>query len=184
MASWTCNDCASYDAERTNYRGWGYCTERCQYYPPSDRACNKFRNNPEYTSSCFLTTAICDIFGYADNCFGLETLRNFRDTILVNDSKYYGLLAEYEVVGPIISERMYNDSHKNEVADYYFENYLYDIIVNLSTRKDYNEAVDRYVEMVNDMKRMYCVNHEVTEDDVLVLAKKIENKQYKVKKSK
>ena len=39
-AYWTCNDCNNYDPERTNYRGWGYCTERCQYYPKSDPACS------------------------------------------------------------------------------------------------------------------------------------------------
>jgi len=184
MAYYTCNDCQYYDKDDTNRWDEGYCTERNQYYPRSDRACSRFKLRNDISTTCFLTTAMCDIFGFEDNCFGLETMRRFRDTVLVNDSKYYPLLAEYEVVGPIISGNLYRDKQRDMVADYYFENYLYDIIVNLSTRKDYNEAVDRYVEMVNDMKRMYCVNHEVTEDDVLVLAKKIENKQYKVKKSK
>ena len=68
-----------------------------------------------------------------------------------------------------------------EVADYYFENYLYNIIVNLSTYKDYDEAVNMYVEMVNDMKRMYGVNLEVTDSDVIDLSVKINNNKYKVK---
>lgn len=183
MAYWTCNDCNNYDPDRTNWRDWGYCTERCSYYPKSEPACtDKFDHKSDYVSSCFLTTAICDIFGFADDCFGLETMRNFRDTVLVNDVRYHALLAEYELVGPIISGRMYNDSHCDEVAGYYFENYIYDIIMNLSTRKDYNEAVDRYVEMVNDMKRMYGVTKEVTNDDIKILTKRIENKEYKTKK--
>jgi len=182
MAYWTCNDCNNYDPERTNYRGWGYCTERNSYYPKSEPACtNKFEHKTDYVPPCFLTTTICDIFGFADDCYGLNIMRNFRDTILVNDIKYHALLAEYEVVGPVISEKMYKDNHRDEVAGYYFENYIYDIIMNLSTRKDYNEAVDKYVEMVNDMKRMYGVTKEVTNDDVAVLSKKIANKQYKVK---
>lgn len=182
MADWTCNDCNNYDPERTNWSGNGYCTELCIYCPKSDKACSKFEHNPDYVPPCFLTTAICNIFGFEDNCYGLNVMRNFRDTILVNDIKYHTLLAEYEVVGPVISERMYNDEYRQEVAGYYFENYIYDIIMNLSTRKDYDEAVDKYVEMVNDMKRMYGVTKEVTNEDVKVLTRKIENKEYKTKK--
>ena len=183
MAYWTCNDCNNYDPERTNYRGWGYCTERCSYYPKSEPACtNKFDHKSDYVSSCFLTTAICNIFGFADDCYGLEIMRNFRDTILVNDVKYHALLAEYEVVGPVISNMMYNDSQREEVASYYFENYIYDIIINLSTKKDYNEAVDKYVMMVNDMKRMYCVTKEISNEDISLISNKIKNKLYKVKK--
>jgi len=181
-ADWTCNDCNNYDPERTNGKGWGYCTERCQYYPKSDRRCNRFENKPDYVPTCFLTTAICDMLGMEDNCYGLNVMRNFRDNILVNDSRYYPLLAEYEVVGPIISENMYNDEHGIEVAEYYFENYIYDIVINLSTRKDYNDAVDKYVEMVNDFKRMYGVIKDVTENDVQLLSDKIQKKEYKIKR--
>lgn len=180
-AYWTCNDCGNYDPENTNWRGWGYCAERNSYYPKSDRACNKFEHKPDYVSQCFLTTAICNIFGFEDNCFGLETMRCFRDNILVKDSKYHRLLAEYEVVGPVISYMMYNDEHSLEVAEYYYENYIYDIVINLSTKKDYNEAVAKYVEMGNDMKRMYGITKEVSEEDIKVLTRKIENNQYKVK---
>lgn len=182
MAYYTCNDCQSYDKDDTNRWDEGYCTERCQYYPRSDRACSRFKLRNDVSTTCFLTTAICDIFGFEDKCLCLEVLRNFRDTVLVNDVRYHALLAEYEVVGPIISGKMYRDEHRDEVAEYYFENYIYDIIMNLSTRKDYNEAVDKYVEMVNDMKRMYGVTRQVSENDVAVLTKKIENNQYKLKR--
>ena len=184
MAYWTCNDCNNYDPERTNYRGWGYCTERCQYYPKSDPACsNKFEHKTDYVpSGCFLTTAICNIFGYEDDCYGLNVMRDFRDTILIADRKYYPLLAEYEVVGPIISKKMYNDPHCDEVAGYYYENYIYDILVNLTNTRDYEEAVNKYVEMVNDMKRMYGVTKEVTNSDVSYLTKQIQDKKHKVKK--
>lgn len=32
------------------------------------------------TSGCFITTAVCSTFGRPDNCYELETLRQFRDT--------------------------------------------------------------------------------------------------------
>lgn len=181
MADWTCYDCGRYDRSDINRYDEGYCTYYRKYYPKGDKACSRFEHRSDYVSSCFLTTAICNIFGFEDNCLCLETMRNFRDTILVNNPKYYPLLAEYEVVGPTISTMMYTDEHGLEVAEYYFENYIYDIFMNLSTRKDYNEAVDKYVEMVNDMKRMYAITKKVSEEDIKTLTRKIENKQYKVK---
>lgn len=180
---WTCNDCKYYDLEKTNNEGWGYCTERLTYYPKSDRRCNLFENKPDYVpSGCFLTTTICDMLGFDDDCYGLNVMRNFRDNVLVNDSRYYPLLAEYEIVGPVISENMKNDEHGVEVAEYYFENYIYDIVMNLSTKKDYNEAVEKYVEMVTDFKKMYGVTKEVNESDITLLGQNIKNKEYKVKK--
>lgn len=181
MAYWTCNDCERYDRTDTNRYDECYCTYYNKYFARSDRACSRFEQRSEYIPNCFLTTAICNIFGFEDNCLCLETMRNFRDTVLVNDPKYYSLLAEYEVVGPTISAMMNTDEHGLEVAEYYFENYIYCIFMNLLTKKDYNEAVDKYVEMVNDMKRMYKVTKEVSEEDIKSLTKKIENKQYKVK---
>lgn len=182
-AYWTCGECLHYNPEKTNSKGWGYCTERFTYYPFNDKACTtKFDHKRDYSPQCFLTTAICDMLGMEDNCYGLNVMRNFRDTILVNDLRYYPLLAEYDVVGPVISENMYNDEHGVEVAEYYFENYIYDIVVNLSTRRDYNDAVEKYVEMVTDFKRMYGVTKEVNESDITLLGKKIKNNEYKVKK--
>lgn len=181
-AYWTCNDCGRYDRTDTNRYDEGYCTYYCKYYPKSDRACSRFEQRSDYVpSGCFLTTTICEMFGFEDNCFGLETMRNFRDTVLVNNPRYYELLTEYEVIGPVISENMHNDEHGLEVAEYYYENYIYDIVVNLSTKKDYNDAVDKYVDMVNDMKRMYGVTEKITSNDVKTLTKKINNNEYKNK---
>ena len=112
MADYVCNDCNNYDLNYVNRYGEGYCTYYCRYFPKSDRRCTHFELRSDYISSgCFLTTTICDIFGMEDDCYALETLRKFRDTILVKDPKYYPILAEYEVVGPIISNKMYNDKY-------------------------------------------------------------------------
>ena len=181
---YTCYECQKYNPEDTNRYGEGYCCARNKYYPSSDRACNLFDKDERRagSSGCFLTTAICHIFGYEDDCYGLNVMRDFRDTILIADRKYYPLLAEYEVLGPIISKKMYNDPYRDEVAGYYYENYIYDIIVNLTNTRNYDEAVNKYVEMVNDMKRMYGVTKEVTNSDVSYLTKQIQDKKYKVKK--
>ncbi len=184
MAYYTCDDCGHYDKTDINRYGEYFCTHFCKYYPKSDKACSHFEKSANYQerSNCFLTTTICNIFGMDDDCYGLNVMRNFRDTILVNDSKYYPLLAEYEFVGPEISKKMLEDENSEEVASYYFENYIYDILVNIVINNDYEKAVSMYVTMVNDLKRLYGISKEVSEDEVMILSEKIINKQYKNKK--
>ena len=93
------------------------------------------------------------------------------------------MLAQYEIIGPIISQKLYTDPHRKEVAEYYFENYIYDIVCDLQKGcKDYDNIARRYIEMANDMKRMYGINKEVKEEEVISLSEKIKNNQYKVKK--
>ena len=183
MAYYQCIDCKYYNENDLNRYGEGYCTERCQYYPKSDKACSKFDRRSDYQSSgCFLTTTICNIFGFRDNCIGLETLRYFRDTVLVNDIRYHKLLAEYEVIGPVISEKMYKDNNRMEVAEYYFENYLYDIITDFVPNGKSEDAINSYVNMTNDLKRMFGITNEVSNNDINSITNMIKSKNYKVKK--
>lgn len=180
---WTCYDCGRYDRGDVNRYDECYCTYYQKYYPKGDKACGNFEHRTDYVpSGCFLTTTICDMLGMEDNCYALNVMRNFRDTVLVNDTRYYPLLAEYEVVGPVISENMQKDEHGVEIAEYYFEHHIYDIVMNLSTRRDYNDAVEKYVEMVTDFKRMYGVSKEVSESDVILLSDKIQRNEYKPKR--
>lgn len=184
MAYYQCIDCKYYNENDLNRYGEGYCTERCHYYPKSDIACNRFERRTDYQgrSNCFLTTAICNIFGFEDNCIGLETLRYFRDNYLVNDQKYHSLLAEYEVIGPIISSKMQNDEHRLEIAEYYFENYLYDIITDYVPNNKNTEAINKYVDMTNDLKKMYNIEDKISVEDINNMTSKIKNKEYKVKR--
>lgn len=183
MADYTCNDCQKYDRGDYNKYDECYCTEYRRYFPKSDRRCaNYFVLRNDVNTTCFLTTAMCDIFKMEDKCAVLDVMRWFRDSILVNDQKYHTMLAQYEIIGPIISQKLYLDEKRDEVAEYYFENYIYDIYTNLISGNDnYDEIVTKYIEMGLDMKRMYGVTENITNDDVLKLTKKINNKQYKVK---
>lgn len=182
MAYYQCIDCKYYDYSSTNRYDEGWCTEYCKYYPKSDRACSRFEvRNDLGNGGCFLTTAICNIFGFRDDCVGLESLRYLRDNYLVNDSRYHLLLAEYEVIGPVISENLYNDEHRMEVANYFYENYLYDIITDFIPNTNVDEAVSRYVDMTNELKSMYGITKDVTVCDVNNMTNLINSGQYKAK---
>ena len=69
-----------------------------------------------------------------------------------------------------------------EVAEYYFENYLYDIITVFVPNGKSDDAINSYVNMTNDLKRMYGITNEVSNDDINNITNMIKNKNYKVKK--
>lgn len=51
---------------------------------------------------CFITTAICEQDGKADDCDELQTLRKFRDTYMLSDGYGLGLVQEYYAKAPAI----------------------------------------------------------------------------------
>ena len=62
----------------------GYCDYpgiKTFYYPDS-RACSHYSLRGSYGSSCFITTVVCNILGYDDDCFALESLRSLRDNFM------------------------------------------------------------------------------------------------------
>ena len=99
------------------------------------------RINPDYSkinndsSSCYLTTAICTCLNYEDDCNYLETLRNFRDTIMLKDEKYYDLLAEYNIVGPLISKSLSEHENRNNIALNLFMNYIVPVYFKINNNR-------------------------------------------------
>ena len=94
----------TYMGESADYDGKYYCERKGERRYASDAKCysfceaysrstysreNMYENSRQHQSGggCYLTTAMCNILGYPDNNYYLETLRNFRDTVLQQDFK-------------------------------------------------------------------------------------------------
>ena len=77
---------------------------------------------------------------------------------------------------------MQNDEHRLEIAEYYFENYLYDIITDYVPNNKNTEAINKYVDMTNDLKKMYNIEDKISVEDINNMTNKIKNKEYKVKR--
>lgn len=56
--------------------------------------------------TCFVTTACCEAVGLPDDCFELEELRRFRETVLRTSSRGQSLIAEYGIVGPALLDNL------------------------------------------------------------------------------
>ncbi len=156
-----CKDCENIDlSDRWKYdKNKAWCSERREYVNPSDRACsNQFRNddskNPPSSGSCYLTTIVCEILGFSDDCDTLTTLRNFRENVMKKDEKYRPLLCEYDIVGPMIADGIRNSLKSYDFSKFLYESYLTGIVEVVKEEK--NElAVIMYSYMVGSLKKIF-----------------------------
>lgn len=108
---------------------------------------------------CYLTTILCDILKYPDSHKDLEIMRKFRDMVLQKDLRYLNILMEYDTIGPVIATKLRLDPNSKKIALMFAKNYIAPIVVFIQNNL-YNEAISKYVEMVNILKNMYGVTLE------------------------
>ncbi len=82
---WECMDCEQHNIYLVKNNQF-YCPKMKRYVSLNERSCNTYfvkkdRNKVDQRPStgCYITTAVCHILGYEDDCTVLETLRGFRD---------------------------------------------------------------------------------------------------------
>lgn len=148
-----CGGCIDYDYQGDNVKG--YCSwYKCYYYPGD--TCDHQRPR-ESSNSCYITTMICNVLGYEDDCSTLNTLRDFRDHFLQKDSKYSELLMEYDSIGPTIAyciQKEYQETKEKKMWIQFYNFYL-SPTANLIREKNYEEAISRYKEMVHSLREYY-----------------------------
>lgn len=151
-----CGNCAHFDKNQKEY--WGdrcYCSETCKYKDASEKACYNYVKKLEggyQPSGCFITTIICEILGYNDNCDILQTIRFIRDSYLKTTKEGRALLQEYDIIGPTISAELTKCPTIDAIV--LAHKYIlpcYDLI----KQKRYENAVQVYTNMVNELKTRF-----------------------------
>lgn len=137
----------------------GYCDFYHQYFYPDD-SCGHYKNRKTYVPSpCYITTVVCNILGYSDNCGLLNTLRNFRDNVMQKNIKYREMLYEYDTVGPIIAKKL-EEEYKNcediDMINGLFNFFIQPTVAFISANK-FDDAVSRYFEMTKSLEEYYSV---------------------------
>lgn len=102
---------------------------------------------------CFITTAVCDNLNKADDCYELETLRDYRDNYLLDSSEGKELVEEYYDIAPalVFILNMQNDK---TIYEKLYKDYIVPCISLIEDNK-LDECKDTYKKMVNHMKREY-----------------------------
>ena len=106
------------------------------------------------SGGCFITTAVCDNFGKADDCYELTTFRNFRDKWLVNQSDGKSLIDEYYDIAPKIVNKINKLTNANEIYNLIWLEYLKPCLQCIEEVK-LDECKNIYVNMVNYLRKVY-----------------------------
>ncbi len=175
MAVYRCYECGLMNMDDHNRYKYSecWCNYHRRYYEPDSRACSHaIPRQSGNSGNCYITTAICDILGFEDDCDYLRTLRGFRDNYMMNKSELFPLLEEYDEIGPIISDCLWNDENKESVANNILE---FGIKPSYFFIKDGDEesAIKTYVNMVNALKDLYGL-HDVKKEEKYPVRKRIE----------
>ena len=152
-----CGSCAEfedvnggqYDKNNSDYIK-GYCAWYHAYYYPDD-SCHHYKGTSS-GGGCYITTMVCNVLGYEDDCDVLNTMRSLRNDVLQKDPKYSLILYEYDTIGPKIAEKLQKE-------DASFVKKIYEgcllPIVDLIKNKNNEKAINKYVEMTRSLEECY-----------------------------
>lgn len=128
----------------------------------------RYRDCPIYkrssNSSCYLTTCMCNILGFDDNCKTLDSLRSFRENYMRKNEDCLPLLEDYDVVGPIICDKIMKDENKTRTAHVMLIEYITPAI-NSINNSDYDLAISYYKNMTTDLMDYYGVDKSILSFD-------------------
>ena len=104
-------------------------------------------------SWCFITTAICESEGKADDCRELMILRKFRDEFMITDSERKKLVEEYYIIAPIIVRQIKRMKNSNKMFEMLRDEFILPCIMFIE--KGCNDcAMNRYRAMVLTCKAL------------------------------
>lgn len=160
---WECMDCEQHNIYLVKNNQF-YCPKMKRYVSLHERSCNTYfvkkdRNKVDRrpNTGCYITTAVCHILGYEDDCPVLETLRSFRDNYMKHQEYCLPLLNDYNVVGPMIGEKLFEDENRVKQANRMLNIFIKEAIDAIKD-KEYDAAVDIYVNMTEFLMDYYEID--------------------------
>ncbi len=148
--------------------GGYYCSKKDGYVDRKtrDNYCDnslKYRDCPIYrqgNTGCYLTTCMCEILGYDDDCYVLNTLRDFRDNYMKQNEECLPLLDDYDTVGPIIADKLSNDEDKEFNAKIMLYFYIKPAIECIK-KEEHDKAVGIYKDMTINLMHKYDIDTQL-----------------------
>lgn len=107
-----------------------------------------------HKKSCYITTAVCEALGKADDCEELTLLRNYRDTYLASLPDGEELIHRYYDVAPSIVKHIGRQDNALEIYHAIYEQYLQPCIAMIQADR-LEECRRLYEEMVYTLAEQY-----------------------------
>jgi len=155
-----CKECATWLQSKDVRRGYRNDIERyCEY----DRAWRSSEQNIygcrgfEYVGRSIITK-VCEILGI-ERADLFDNFDEIKENYLVPQKNE--LFIDYNIVGPVISERLENDPQKEAVAQNILNNFMIPAAAFVKTKK-YQDAVMVYERMV----RLLAIFYRATKENI------------------
>jgi hypothetical protein len=103
---------------------------------------------------CYITTAVCESSGRADDCYELTLLRDYRDHYLAEQPEGNEMIHEYYDVAPSIVKHINRKGNASEIYQSIWETYLSPCI-HMIEDGELESCRDLYREMVYTLKDEY-----------------------------
>ena len=108
----------------------------------------------QQSEGCFITTAVCDIFGKDDDCYELTMFRDFRDSWLLKQPDGNSLVDEYYKIAPRIVESINRLDESKTIYMSIWEQYLKPCLSYIERKDDFS-CKEKYIEMVKNLRSKY-----------------------------
>ena len=103
---------------------------------------------------CYITTAVCESQNKPDDCYELNTLREYRDNYLMKTREGKKLVEEYYDVAPALVMCIDMQKNSRQIYDNIYEKYLVPCLGCIEENR-MEECQERYVSMVHDLESRY-----------------------------
>lgn len=123
----------------------------CRNYSYDD--CPIYKDEP--SSGCFLTSACVTAKGLPDDCYELQTLRDYRDHWLAKTDFGESAISHYYAVAPKIVASIDTRMDSNEIYETIY-NEMVKPCVEFIEQKKYQEAFELYQGMTLQLANKYC----------------------------
>lgn len=102
---------------------------------------------------CFITTAICEVLGLPDDCDVLQTLRQFRDEVLLTNEEDAALVQQYYDEAPIIVELLKDLPLYVSVLNKLAQEYIFPAVAAIKFDRP-EEARQIYINLFEQAKKL------------------------------
>jgi hypothetical protein len=111
-------------------------------------------------STCFITTAVCEVLGYEDDCAELTALRVFRDTYMRSTHELAMMVQEYYQTAPAIVDKLNSipSEWKEQMCNYVMHSFIKPAVLLINKGED-EKALVIYKSMISFIKTRLDTMH-------------------------
>lgn len=103
---------------------------------------------------CYITTAVCRSMDKPDDCYELNTLREYRDGYLAGTEEGRRIVEEYYNIAPTIVKRIDRQKNADDIYMKIWETYL-NPCIHLIEKDRNEECKELYISMVRSLEKEY-----------------------------